>query len=177
MIAGADRKWYPGRITILSRPTLGLYVSHPMVKEPAAVRYAWDSWTKANLGPWHDPVVPYRSDDWPIVDEDVVVDPNSDRPSSCELRWLIERVIRLEAFPREMEAAVSGRGVRKRLAVLRKTLDGLQAELERLPDPEPMEFDTMLDIILPVMKQEWDRLIEQGVDKNAIIRTLSKNPF
>jgi sialate O-acetylesterase len=268
MIAGADRKWFPGRISVNEGEVVGFRISHPMVAKPVAVRYAWDGWSKANLGSWHDPIPPYRTDDWPIVASDEVYDPASGKPTPSELRyfrsneannrklelplqlavtesyaqltrrhahpkaillstvgsiqelmqnfdveryaqlapdlrlralhsipvrywrrdrysparrakwgWLLERVIRLETLPRDMQQAVNKPAVKAKLAKLNQALSELHAELKKLPDAPAMTVDTMLDKVLPIMEAEKQRLTEQGIDMTKQKRELSKNPF
>jgi hypothetical protein len=239
-----------------------------MVKEPVALRYGWEGWSLGNLGPWHDPVRPYRTDDWPIVSPDVVYDSASGTLSPAELRylrgretlnrrlemtlqlgaeeadvnllkrfahpkpmmlsmltametllghfnveayremaprfrkhalycipprywrrdrysparrakwgWLIERVLRFEPFPQKMEAALESPAVKTKLAALRQAVSDLKAELQKLPDPEAMSFDEMLDKILPIMQKEKEALLKQGVDLRQLEADMRRSPF
>ena len=61
-IAGADRKFIWGNARIEGSKVI---VSHPDVKQPAAVRYAWASnpvWSLENGAGL--PATPFRTDDW-----------------------------------------------------------------------------------------------------------------
>ena len=74
MIAGEDGNWYPGKVGgvgVLDGPST-LALSNPMVKKPVALRYGWEGWSKANLGPFHDPIPPCRSDNWDLLAKDEV---------------------------------------------------------------------------------------------------------
>lgn len=268
MIAGADKKWFPGRIGSQQRPTMGLVISHPMVKEPVALRYAWDGWARAYLGESHDPVPPYRTDDWPITEKDEVIETESGKMSPAEKRyyagnakknrkydlpmqiavaespvvlakrhvkpkdvllstlstmeklvenfdvekynklapelriqalhkipvrywrrdrysparrakwgWFIERVLRFETFPKDMEQTLNKPEVKEKLKELQKALANLKAELQKQPDAEEMDFDTMLDKILVVMDNEKERLTKEGIDMQKHKGELNNNPF
>jgi len=67
VIADADRRWYPAAIRIVKEPAGVLEVYSDLVPEPAAVRYGWGNYPHANLGDWHDPLPPFRTDNWPLV--------------------------------------------------------------------------------------------------------------
>ncbi len=266
-IAGEDRAWYRARIARGRSPEDGLTLSHAMVSEPVAVRYAWGGFPCGNLGSWEDPMPPYRSDDWPVMGPDAVAG-EGDGPSEAEkgyaagherknreyemglrlavaesyenlakryahpkgmLRetvknmqdlmaafdpgkaeeiapalsrealhkiptrywrrdrysparrakwsWLIDRVLRLPGLPEEMEEAVNDRGLKKQLAQVEEALEGLQAEIEKLDDPEPMEFDDMLDKVLAVMEKEKERLAEEEGIEFKWGGELNRNPF
>lgn len=64
-IAGADHKFYWAKATIVDDKVI---VSHPKIKSPVAVRYAWaDNPDKANLYNREGlPASPFRTDDWKI---------------------------------------------------------------------------------------------------------------
>ena len=66
-IAGADKRWYPGKIHIPTGQPGVLEVWNPLVSEPVAIRYGWGSYAHANLGDWNDPLPPFRTDDWVLV--------------------------------------------------------------------------------------------------------------
>ena len=68
IIAGADRRWYPAKIKIDTKQPGVLEVSSDLVDKPVAVRYGWGSYPHANIGYWHDPLPPFRTDDWPLGD-------------------------------------------------------------------------------------------------------------
>jgi sialate O-acetylesterase len=64
-IAGRDRKWYWADARIEGDT---IVVSSPMVSEPEAVRYAWQSFPIATLYNGAGlPAVPFRTDDWPGI--------------------------------------------------------------------------------------------------------------
>jgi len=65
MIAGKDRRWYPAKVRCLTREK-ALEVWSDLVAEPVALRYGWGCYPAANLGPWEDPLPPFRTDDWPL---------------------------------------------------------------------------------------------------------------
>ncbi|MGH9762231.1 MAG: hypothetical protein ACREDR_20985 [Blastocatellia bacterium] len=66
-IAGRDRKWHWADAKIEGDT---IVVSSPMVPEPQAVRYAWQSYPAATLYNGAGlPAVPFRSDDWPEITE------------------------------------------------------------------------------------------------------------
>jgi len=66
MIAGADRRWYPGKIRIDPASAGVLEIYSDLVDEPVAIRYGWGSFPHANVGLWEDPLPPFRTDDWPL---------------------------------------------------------------------------------------------------------------
>ena len=66
IIAGADRRWYPAKIKIDTKQQGVLEVSSDLVDKPVALRYGWGSYPHANIGYWHDPLPPFRTDDWPL---------------------------------------------------------------------------------------------------------------
>jgi len=71
-IAVADRRFVPGSAEILGPDRIAVRAAG--IAEPVAVRYAWDDYPAFNvvcsaglvMGPW-------RSDDWPVPTQDVVV--------------------------------------------------------------------------------------------------------
>jgi len=65
VIAGADRRWYPAKM-FPDKGKKALKVWSDLVPEPVALRYGWGSYPQANIGPWEDPLPPFRTDDWPL---------------------------------------------------------------------------------------------------------------
>jgi sialate O-acetylesterase len=64
-VAGADRKWFWATATIEGDAVV---VSSPMVPDPKAARYAWQSNPAATLYNGAGlPAVPFRTDDWPGI--------------------------------------------------------------------------------------------------------------
>lgn len=62
VIAGADKQWKPAKARIEGGRVL---VSSPDVKQPAAVRYAWENCPACNLYNGAGlPASPFRTDDW-----------------------------------------------------------------------------------------------------------------
>lgn len=61
-IVGRDRKWYPAEARITERQQV--VVSHPLVREPIAVRYAWADNPNGNLTNGFIPASPFRTDRW-----------------------------------------------------------------------------------------------------------------
>lgn len=62
VIAGADRKWVPATAKVSGETVI---VSSPEVKQPVAVRYAWENVPDCNLGNGAGlPASPFRTDDW-----------------------------------------------------------------------------------------------------------------
>jgi sialate O-acetylesterase len=65
-LAGEDRQWQPATAVIVGDKVL---VSHPNVRKPVAVRYAWASDPECNLTNGQGlPASPFRTDDWPVAD-------------------------------------------------------------------------------------------------------------
>jgi sialate O-acetylesterase len=61
-IAGSDKKFVPAKARIEGNQVI---VSSPDVKQPAAVRYAWQNYPDCNLYNGADlPASPFRTDDW-----------------------------------------------------------------------------------------------------------------
>jgi sialate O-acetylesterase len=66
-IAGKDRQWYWADARIQGD---AIVVSSPMVPEPEAARYAWQSFPAATLFNGAGlPAVPFRTDRWPSTTE------------------------------------------------------------------------------------------------------------
>ena len=64
-VAGRDRKWHWASARIDGDAVV---VSSPMVPEPEAARYAWQSYPNATLYNGAGlPAVPFRTDDWPGI--------------------------------------------------------------------------------------------------------------
>lgn len=270
MIAGPDQLWYPGKVSGTGRldgPTT-LTVSHPMVKKAVAVRYGWEGWSKGNLGPFHDPMPPYRSDDWKVVPDDLVDVPDPNKPSPGVVRyreahqaknrqleipllqgvesaginlakrhanpkdmlialldamdkllenfdpeeykelapvlsqtafhkipgrywredrwspprrakwsWFLERALRFETFPEDLEKTLGKSGVKSGLETLKNSIIELRKELSELPGVEEMTEDEIIEIMLPRMIKEKERLTEQGVDLRKMEREMSARGF
>jgi sialate O-acetylesterase len=61
VIAGADHEWKPATAKIAGQQVI---VSHPEVKQPVAVRYAWENFPDCNLANGAGlPASPFRTDD------------------------------------------------------------------------------------------------------------------
>jgi sialate O-acetylesterase len=61
-IAGADKQWKPAQARIDGAKVI---VSSAEVKQPVAVRYAWQDWPTCNLYNGAGlPASPFRTDDW-----------------------------------------------------------------------------------------------------------------
>ena len=67
LIAGADQRWYPAKV-LPNRDKEALEVWSDLVDEPVALRYGWGSYPVANLGAWENPLPPFRTDDWPLLE-------------------------------------------------------------------------------------------------------------
>jgi len=70
LIAGEDKRWYPARVGWTDAKTDGfkaLVVWSDLVDQPVALRYGWGSFPVANIGPWENPLPPFRTDDWPVT--------------------------------------------------------------------------------------------------------------
>jgi len=66
-VAGPDRQWVPAKAII---DGVKVVVHSPEVTEPVAVRYAWWNSPKATLTNGAGlPAQPFRTDDWPRIDE------------------------------------------------------------------------------------------------------------
>ena len=62
VVAGEDRQWKPAQARIDGAQVI---VSSPEVKQPVAVRYAWENWPTCNLYNGAGlPASPFRTDDW-----------------------------------------------------------------------------------------------------------------
>ena len=136
MIAGVDRAWYPGRVSgVLGQPG-ALAISNPMVKHPVALRYAWEGWSKGNLGSWIDPIPPYRTDDWPVLAADKVYDPASGKPSTQEIRYARahDAENRLLELPLQRGATEAGVNLTKRYAHPKPMLLAMLSAMNTLLD-------------------------------------------
>ncbi len=67
LIAGADERWYPAKV-LPHGEKKALEVWSDLVDEPIAVRYGWAGYPVANIGPWENPLPPFRTDDWPVLE-------------------------------------------------------------------------------------------------------------
>ncbi|MEN3943849.1 sialate O-acetylesterase [Prosthecobacter sp. SYSU 5D2] len=66
VIAGADKQWKPAQVKINSNL---MVFSHPDIKEPVAVRYAWSANPAASLFNGEGlPASPFRTDDWKMTE-------------------------------------------------------------------------------------------------------------
>lgn len=65
LIAGEDRRWRPAKVEPNSERT-ALEVWSDLVDHPVALRYGWAGYPIANIGPWENPLPPFRTDDWPL---------------------------------------------------------------------------------------------------------------
>ena len=66
-VAGDDRRFAPAEAKIAGDRVL---VQSPLVKKPAAVRFAWEETANPNLGNAAGlPAIPFRSDTWPVAAE------------------------------------------------------------------------------------------------------------
>ncbi len=62
VVAGADHQWQPAQARIEGNQVM---VSNPAVKQPVAVRYAWENFPTCNLYNGAGlPASPFRTDDW-----------------------------------------------------------------------------------------------------------------
>lgn len=69
LIAGADEVFYPAHVVIEANT---LIAKHPMVTNPVSLRYAFSNTASGNLfNATGLPASPFRTDDWPIVFEEV----------------------------------------------------------------------------------------------------------
>jgi sialate O-acetylesterase len=83
LIAGADRRWYPAKV-LPDGEKKALEVWSDLVDEPVALRYGWASYPVANLGPWENPVPPFRTDNWPVF-ESISIEPELQQ--KCRSDW------------------------------------------------------------------------------------------
>ncbi len=122
MIAGADRRWYPTRVKYDNKKQ-ALAVWSDLVAEPVALRYGWGSFPRANLGPWQNPLPPFRTDDWPLQ-QDFRDKPELD--GAARAQWvkrvdkayadLLDRIIRqgrMDAAMAELKLHGDPRGILK----------------------------------------------------------------
>jgi len=104
LIAGADKRWYPAKVEPKGKGK-GLDVWSDLVDKPVALRYGWGSYPIANIGPWENPLPPFRTDDWP-VSESVSIDP--ELRAKARSHWyeslhasyadMLDRIIRQGSF-------------------------------------------------------------------------------
>ena len=79
-VAGADRQWHWAEASITEPDTVEVSSVH--VPEPVAVRYAWADNPVATLRNLEGlPVVPFRSDDWPITTQPKETEDSPVRPT------------------------------------------------------------------------------------------------
>jgi len=86
LIAGADRRWYPAKV-LPDGEKKALEVWSDLVDEPVALRYGWAGYPVANIGPWENPLPPFRTDDWPLL-ESVCIEPELQQ--KCRSDWYAE---------------------------------------------------------------------------------------
>jgi len=67
LIAGADQRWYPAKV-LPNNEKKALEVWSDLVDKPVALRYGWGSYPVANIGAWENPLPPFRTDDWPLLE-------------------------------------------------------------------------------------------------------------
>ncbi len=107
VIAGKDRRFYPAKVKVrgvkngedIKNECLEVWSEY--VKEPVAVRYAWENQPNANAYGLHGlPVAPFRTDDWPFIlaEPDWAPDLEQRKEKNKELRrkmdqWRRERRI------------------------------------------------------------------------------------
>jgi len=138
-IAGADRRWYPSKIKIDATQRGVLEVSSDLVDEPVAIRYGWGSYPHANIGYWHDPLPPFRTDDWPLGES---FGHKPELKSAARSRWykqlagrfsdMLDRTIRQG----RIDAAISELKLYGRAAeILQSKANRMEAILDEL-DPE-----------------------------------------
>ena len=86
LIAGADKRWYPAKAEPKGKGK-GLEIWSDLVDNPIALRYGWGSYPIANIGAWENPLPPFRTDDWPVI-ESVNIDP--DLRAKARSDWYVE---------------------------------------------------------------------------------------
>jgi sialate O-acetylesterase len=104
LIAGSDKRWYPAKV-LPDRERKALEVWSDLVAEPVALRYGWASYPVANIGPWENPLPPFRTDDWPLPEIVNVTPEHKQRARSAWYKALdgryadmLDRVIRQGRF-------------------------------------------------------------------------------
>jgi len=91
--------------------------------------------------------------------------------------WLIERIIRLQTFQEKVEKNNNQPEFKEKLTQLKIALNEFKLEIQNIPDPKGMDIEEMLDLILPIMDLEKEKLTKEGLDMKKYKGTLSKNPF
>jgi sialate O-acetylesterase len=138
MIAGENQVWFPGVVggsgELDGLTTLS--ISSPMVPKPAALRYGWEGWSRANLGPFYDPIPPYRSDDWPLLPKDELMSPDLDAMPLGEKRYLEshETKARMLELPLNEGVAISAKNLALRHASPKKMMLSMLTGVEGLLD-------------------------------------------
>ncbi len=104
LIADADRRWYPAKV-LPDKDRKALEVWSDLVAEPVALRYGWASYPVANIGPWENPLPPFRTDDWPLLEIFNITPEHKQRARSAWYKSLdgryadmLDRVIRQGRF-------------------------------------------------------------------------------
>jgi hypothetical protein len=104
LIAGEDRRWYPTKV-LPNGEKMALEVWSDLVDEPIALRYGWAGYPVANVGPWENPLPPFRTDDWPLLES---FNLETEVQQKCRSDWykflddryadMLDRIIRQGAF-------------------------------------------------------------------------------
>ena len=61
-----------------------LEVWSDLVDKPVALRYGWAAYPVANIGPWENPLPPFRTDDWPVRQ---ILSITPELKQKCRTRW------------------------------------------------------------------------------------------
>lgn len=104
LIAGADRRWYPAKV-LPNGEQKALEIWSDLVDHPVALRYGWAAYPVANVGPWENPLPPFRTDDWPVPEIFSITD---ELKQKCRTAWyrtlddryadMLDRTIRQGSF-------------------------------------------------------------------------------
>jgi len=104
LIAGADRRWYPAKV-LANGKKKALEVWSDLVDKPIALRYGWAAYPVANIGPWENPLPPFRTDDWPLAE---AFNTTPEIKQKCRTAWykqlnnryadMLDRTIRQGSF-------------------------------------------------------------------------------
>jgi len=138
LIAGADRRWYPAKV-LPSGEKKALEVWSDLVDEPIALRYGWAGYPVANIGPWENPLPPFRTDDWPVFE---IFSITPELKQKCRTAWykeldnryadMLDRTIRQGSFDAaKSEMLLCGDAAK----ILRRKADRIAGILDELtPD-------------------------------------------
>lgn len=156
VIAGADRRWYPAQVrTNLERKCLEL--SNALVPEPVAVRYGWNGYSLASIGSWHEPLPPFRTDDWPTMEMEPHPNPRVAlfKRRNERLRQRLDRVIRegaVEASDAELELFSEPKGI------LLSRAKRMEAMLDSVaPSSFEAKAEEMSEDFLAKIPERWRR--------------------